>query len=265
MKFVALFCLAIAALHADDDLYAGWLDMYDLKFAAAHQRFDRWERARPADALGPASHAAGYLFSELARLGVLESELFVEDKSFLHRKKLQPDPEAKRLFFEQAGRTDNLADAALTKNASDADALLAKSLALGLRADYLALIERQNLAPLDYTKRSRAFAERLLQVDPHNYDSFLGPGVENYLLSLKPAPIRWILGMTGANTDRAKGIQELKLTAEHGHYLEPFAKLLLAVASLRAKDPGQAKIILQGLHARFPDNPLFARELGRLK
>ena len=83
-------------------------------------------------------------------------------------------------------------------------------------------------------------------------------------MSLKSAPIRIFLRMTGSRIDHDKGIDPPRLTAKHGHYFEPFAKLLLAVAALRDKDTEQAKRLLSQLHERFPDNPLYERELGRL-
>lgn len=248
-----------------DDLYAGWLKMYNLKFPEAQQQFQAWEGAHPADPMGPLSQAAGYLFGEFARLGVLESELFTEDKTFLGRPKLNADPAAKQHFDDQVNRADGLADAALLKNGDDERALLVKSLSLGLRADYAAMIEKQNLLPLRLTKESRMYAERLLQKHPANYDAYLGPGVENYLLSLKPAPVRFILEMTGAKANRQAGVEQLKMTAAHGHFLEPYAKLLLAVAALRDKNTGQAQAILAELHSRFPENPLYLKELQRLR
>jgi hypothetical protein len=57
---------------------------------------------------------------------------------------------------------------------------------------------------------------------------------------------------------------QLRLTAAHGSYLEPFAKLLLAVAALRDKNPEQARTLLRGLRDRFPHNDLYSRELSRL-
>lgn len=263
-RFVAVLLLCAGASRADD-LYTGWQKMYDLQFPEAQRQFTLWQRTHPTNPLGPLSHAAAYLFSEFARLGVLESELFIEDKSFFHRQRLQADPAAKEHFLKELDSTDQMADAALATNANDTDALLAKSLALGLRADYLALIERQNVAPLKLTKESRAYAERLLKVDPNIADAHIAPGVENYLLSQKPLPVRWVLGWTGAQTDRQTGVEELKHTASQGHYLEPFAKLLLAVAALRDKDTGSARSILEELHRRFPDNPLYLKELSRLK
>ena len=238
--------------------------MYDLKFDDAHRSFAAWKQSYPNDPLGPASNAAAYLFSELARLGALESELFVDDSRFKGRAKLRPDPAKKALFVQELGQAERLADAALQRSGADPNALFVKSLASGLRADNAGLIEKQSLAALGYTKDGRIFAERLLQADPQASDAYLGPGVENYMLSLKPAPLRILLRMTGANVDREKGLEELRETAAHGHYLEPFAKLLLAVAALRDNNPTRARELLGELHRRFPDNELYIRELDRI-
>ena len=78
----------------DNEIYQGWLRMYDLRFDEAHRIFAAWSAANPNDPLGPASDAAAFLFSELARLGSLESELFVDDIRFINRKKLTADPTA---------------------------------------------------------------------------------------------------------------------------------------------------------------------------
>jgi hypothetical protein len=58
---------------------------------------------------------------------------------------------------------------------------------------------------------------------------------------------------------------DLQQTAEHGHYLAPFAQILLAIAYVREKDKARAVEILSSLRSKFPDNPLFAREISRLE
>ena len=83
-------------------------------------------------------------------------------------------------------------------------------------------------------------------------------------LSLKPAPLRVLLRVTGSNVDRERGLEEIRETALHGHYLEPFAKLLLAVAALRDNNPVRARELLGELHRRFPDNELYTREMDRI-
>ena len=70
--------------------------MYDLQFDAAHVTFQGWMRQHPEDPMGPASDAAGYLFSELDRLQILQSEFFLHDDLFVNQKKLAADPALKQ-------------------------------------------------------------------------------------------------------------------------------------------------------------------------
>jgi hypothetical protein len=238
--------------------------MYDLKFDHAHEILKQWRELHPEDSLGPASDAAAYLFSELARLGVLESELFVDDEQFKNRRTFDPNPAVQASFTQCISEADRLADSALQQSSDDARALFVKTLTHGLRADYVALINGQGLRALSYAKSGRVYAEQLMHADPQAFDAYLGPGIENYLLSLKPIALRVLLRLTGSQADRQKGLQNLQSTAQHGYYLEPFAKLLLAVAALRDNQKDKAREILSELHNRFPDNRLYSLELNRL-
>jgi hypothetical protein len=69
----------------------------------------------------------------------------------------------------------------------------------------------------------------------------------------------------GAETDKQVGLDKAHLTAEKGHYLLPFARLLLAVAALRDKNIAQAREELSWLAAQFPANHLFREELAKVK
>jgi hypothetical protein len=258
-------CLARAMLSSSAPLDLGFRQMYNLQFEEAHRTFNDWEQLHPYDPLGPASDAAAYLFSELDRLGVLQWKLFLDDQQFKTSKKLTPDPASKQAFDRALARSEQLADGVLARSPQDENALLAKVMGLGLRSDYLALIEKRYLASLGYMKTARILAQKLLAIAPSCYDAYLAVGVENYILGLKPAPVRWLLRIYGAQTDEAQGIEKLRLTAEKGHYLLPFARLLLAVAALRDKNQNQAKDLLAGLAREFPSNTLYRRELERLR
>lgn len=243
---------------------AGYRQMYNLDFDGAHQTFKSWEAAHPQDPLGPASNAAAFLFAEFARLHILESELFTDDDKFAHRDRQSPDPVTRAAFESELQKAELMADQNLSHLPGDHRALFAKVLAGGLRGDYTALIEKRNRAALSSMKLSRTMAERLLAEDPSCYDAYLAVGVENYLLGTNPAPVRWILHLTGAQTDKVDGITKLQLTAEKGHYLAPFARLLLAVAALRDHNRPKARDLLNGLAQEFPQNPLYRRELDRI-
>src|SRR6202453_1210856 len=257
-----LLLLALVSAHAADalaptEIEQGFQNMYNLDFQKAHQDFSTWEQMHPEDPMGPVSQAAGFLFGEFARLDILESQLFTDDQEFEARSKLRPDPKVREQFFAAVDRADQLADAALKLHADDSNALFAKVLAMGLRSDYVALIDKEDLAALSYMKQGRILAQQLLQQKPDAYDALLAVGVENYMTGIKPAPVRWMLRMGGIKPDKDQGIRELQQTAAHGNLLKPFAKLLLAVAALRDKDDAQGCSLLHELAVDYPRNPLY--------
>lgn len=254
-----------ASLGTSAPLDVGFREMYNLEFSGAHKTFQAYIAAHPDDPFGPTSDGAAYLFDEFNRLGVLQTELFVDDGKFLGRARPLPDPAIREKFKRAIAHSQKLAEVVLKRSPNDRNALFATVLDLGLESDYLAMVEKRDLPALAYTKRAGTEAEKLLTVAPDCYDAYLAIGVENYILGLKPAPVRWLLRLYGAEADAEVGIQKLQLTAAKGHYLLPFARLLLAVAALRDKNRRQAKYLLQNLAQEFPNNQLYRRELSRLQ
>jgi hypothetical protein len=242
----------------------GFLRLYDLDFSGGQREFESWEKLNPDNPMGPASEAAGILFSEFDRLGVLEAQFYVEDSVFAARKKYEADPGQRVRFDRQLSRAEDLAKSRLSRDSRDRDALLAMTLAAGLRSDYAALIEKRNLASLHYTKEATAWAQQLLAADPGCYDAHLAGGISRYIIGSMAAPVRWFLRLGGVSGDKADGIAELQKTAAKGQLLAPFARILLAIAYVREKDLPHARELLLGLQRDFPNNSLFGRELARL-
>jgi predicted Zn-dependent protease len=87
----------------------------------------------------------------------------------------------------------------------------------------------------------------------------------NYVIGSLPGLKKFFLGFAGIHGDKKAGIQQLQIAADHGHYLRPFAKILLALAALREKKTEVARAQLNDLVTEFPENPLFASELAKLK
>jgi len=254
-----------AALPVQPLLDEGYRQMYGLDFPAAHGAFAEYERVNPSDAMGPVSDAVADLFTEFDRLNILRSDYWLNDKSFFVINKSAGDPSLKKHFEESLARGRQLSIIALKGSPDDESALLANTMVLGLHADYLALIDKKNLAALSEMKQSRNLADKLLAVHPEVYDAYIAPGIENYLLSLKPAPVRWILRLAGAETDREAGLRKMRMTAENGHYFLPYARLLLAIADLRDNNLADANEKLTWLAAQYPGNHIFREELAKLK
>jgi hypothetical protein len=266
---VLLAALSPAAADADAVFTTPALDhgfqlLYNLDFDRAHGIFSQWEQNHPDDPMGPTCDAVRLLFSEFHRLGILEGQFLVDDKKFENRPKLTPDPSIRARFDATIERAQLAARTRLTKNPKDRDALFAMTLTNGLQADYAALIEKRNLASLHFTKESTMWGERTLAVDPDCYDAHIAGGISKYIIGSMAAPVRWLVRLGGVSGDKQAGVKELKLVADRGHYLAPFANILLAIAYVRDHDKQRARELLASLRDQFPANPLFAQEIARL-
>jgi len=253
----------IEVLH-EPELDAGFHLLYELKPEEARAQFEAWQKSHPEDPLGSASEAASYLFEECYRQGILTSEFFPDNKRFLGKVTLKPDPQLRAAFFAADKRAQDLAQLRLKTNPDDANALFAMTLSLGMQADYASLIDKHQVESLKMIRDSDSYAKKLLVVTPDAADAYFTLGAANYIIGSLPGYKKFLLGFSGIHGDKRVGIQQLEIAAARGYYLRPFAKILLALAALREKNTEVARTQLQELVAEFPENPLFASELAKL-
>jgi len=252
------------ALHVPE-LDAGFHLLYELKPEEARKQFEAWQKSHPEDPLGSASMAASYLFEECYRQGILTSEIFLDNKRFFGTIPLKTDPKLRAVFFAADKQAQDLAELRLKTNPDDTNALFAMTLSVGMEADYASLIDKHQLDSLKMIGEADKYAKKLLVIAPDAADAYLTLGTANYVIGSLPRLKRFILGLAGIHGNKKAGIQQLEIAADHGHYLRPFAKILLALAALREKKPAVARAQLGQLVAEFPGNPLFANELAKLK
>jgi hypothetical protein len=248
----------------DSNLDAGFGLLYELKFDAAREKFTVWEQSHPTEPLGPALEAAADLFEEFYRQGVLTSEFFLDDDRLTGGITGKPDADLEARFVATAKRAEDRAHARLADYPRDPDALFALTLISGMRADNATLLEKKQLEGLHYLREGDHAAHALLAVAPDTEDAYLAVGAANYIIGCMPVYKRAVLWMGGIHGDKALGMQQVARAAANGHYLRPYAKLLLALAALREKNPELARKEFSDLAAEFPDNPLFASELAKI-
>jgi len=259
-----LVALSEAAAQEPASLENGYRLMYGLDFRSAEQVFQEWQRAHPRDPFGPMSAASNLLFEELNRMGILQAQFFVDDASFTARSALAPDLQLRGRFEAALADAEALARPVLATDPHDHDALFALAMVYGLRADYAALVEGHNIAFLSNARKAATLAQTLLKLAPDYADAHLAAGVAQYVVGSLIAPLRWVLRLAGYAGDKSRGMEEVGVTAAHGRFLGPFARILLAIAYLRTDDMAHARDLLVGLAHDFPSNALFAREIRRL-
>ncbi|HYI97721.1 MAG TPA: hypothetical protein VEX68_29545 [Bryobacteraceae bacterium] len=264
MSVLPLFALFFAAAPNPTAIDKFFARMYNFDFVGAHSIVDAHLRAKPADGFGHAVRASAFLFQELHRLRILESEFFAEDKRFIAKKKLKPDPQTRDVFEASLQTADREAQRVIASNPKDAEALFTMSLVASLRADYMALIDKRQLQSLTYIKESQSWSLRLLQSHPNFADAELTGGACEYLLGSMPFFVRWFVRVDGVEGQKASAAPKLERVAASGRYLGPFARILLAIVHLREKQPARSLAILNQLSREYPQNPLFRSEAKKV-
>lgn len=252
-----------AAMTAVPELQTGFRFLYEQKFPEARQTFLDWEGRHPEDPFGPAAVAASYLFEEFYRRGVLTSDFFLDDRKFLRGIDGKPDPARLQDIYAALDRTRVTARALMKTNPNDPEALFSLTLASGMQADALSLLEHKQFESLKHIKEAENTAGKLLAEQPNAADAWLALGAAHYVIGCLSGPKRFVLRFDGIHGDRKLGMEELTRTASEGRYLRPYAKILLALAARREKKDELARNLLRELNEEFPSSPLFAVEYAR--
>jgi tetratricopeptide (TPR) repeat protein len=245
------------------ELMTGFRLLYEQKFPEGREKFTAWESQHPEEPFGQVAVAASYLFEEFYRQGVLTSEFFLDDNKFLKGIEGKPDPGRMREFLDALGRARELAKSRLKKTPKDPEALFALTLAAGMESDADSILFKKQLDGLKRMKEANEYAKQLLAVQPDAYDAWVAPGSANYIIGSLSVGFRMMLWFGGIHGDKKLGMEQVGKTAENGRYLQPFAKILLALAARREKQNALAQKLLRELTEEFPASPLFAAEYAK--
>ena len=239
--------------------------MYNFDFNSADQEMNAYISEHPEDPLGYAFRASALLFRELDRLAILEAEFFSSNKRVMNEKKLNPDAKLKERFLASIEQSKAMGRARLVADPNESNALFALCLDAGLITDYMGLIEKRQLGSLTHAKESHSYAVKLLKIDPGFTDAYLTTGLTEYLLGTVPFFVKWFVRFEEAEGNKTLAVERLNSVVYKGKYLGPFAKILLAIIDVREKRPLAAEMKLAELSRDFPENPLFRKELEKLR
>jgi hypothetical protein len=251
------------AFVTDPDLAKGFHHLYEQDFPAARRIFTDWENAHPDQPFGEVAIAASYLFEELYRQNVLSSDFFLDQKRFLNGIDGKPDADQMNHFRGAVDHARVLSKALLKKNPKDREGLFGLTLAAGMESDAYAILEKKQVDALKRLKEANENAKVLLAVQPDANDAYVALGAANYIIGSLNAGYRMGLWFIGIHGDKKVGMEQLEKTASNGRYLQPFAKILLALSARREKQDELAQRLLLELTQEFPTNRTFATEYAK--
>jgi tetratricopeptide (TPR) repeat protein len=237
--------------------------LYQQKFTESRQAFQQWAAQNPSEPFGQVSLAATYLFEEFYLQHVLTSDYFLDDKRFLGGITGTPDPTRMKNFEDSCGRARNLANRRLKGHPRDPEGLFALTLCAGMQSDADSMLMKRHYDALKHLKEANNNAEILLREHPEAYDAYVAPGIAYYVIGSLSSSARFLLWFGGIHGDKELGMSEVQKTADNGHYLKPFAQILLALSARREKKDAMAQKNLKALTEEFPGNAVYDTEYAK--
>lgn len=260
----------LGELDADDaafsnvpEITSGFRLLYIQQFSEGRAQFTAWAAEHPDDPFGQVAIAASYLFEEFYHQGVLTSDFFLNDKTFLNGIEGKPDLERMQGFDTAIENTRKLAARRLEKNPDDPEALYALTLAAGMDSDADMILRKRRMEALKRLKEANAHAKTLLAKRPEAADVYIALGSANYIIGSLSVGFRAMLWFGGIHGDKKLGMEQVGKTVEGGLYLKPFAKIMLALAARREKQNKLAQKLLHELAEEFPESPLYPLEYAK--
>ncbi|MBS1840644.1 MAG: hypothetical protein JSS69_00360 [Acidobacteria bacterium] len=247
------------------ELSDGFTFLYTQHFPEARAKFSEWADAHPTEPFPEAALAASFLFEEFYRQGVLTSDFFLNEKRFLKGIEGKPDAERMKKFREALAKARSLAKAKLAQHPKDPEALFSMTIAAGMESNADAILEKKQLDALKLIKEANQDAKQLLAQRPDALDANVALGSANYIIGSLNAGTRFMLWFGNIHGDKKLGMAQMQDAADKGHYLKPFAKILLALAARREKQNELAQRLLKELTDEFPTSDLFAAEYAKVR
>ncbi|HKZ52369.1 MAG TPA: tetratricopeptide repeat protein [Candidatus Acidoferrales bacterium] len=255
---------AAISLQSERKLREAFEHVYSLEFGPARQLLKEVAAAEPESATVCAFWASALLYEIMAHQGSLQSQLFVTSNEFLRHARLAVDPALDASFHSVSALAEQRARHRLEKNPDDVDGLFGLGLVYASQANYLAGVKAEYVNGVRKGEKAYDLHNRLRELRPEIHDTGVVLGVREYVIGSLPRATRFLLFFLGAGGNAERGLDYLRETAERGEFLRTYARVLLTVAWIRAEKLDRALVLLKGLQAHYPRNPIFLLELAKL-
>ena len=238
---------------------------YQLDYAGAVERFERFHAAHPGDPQGTVLLLEAVLFQELYRQDLLDTTFYANDGFLTGRHATAEDPAIRDRILALADETVREADWRIGRDPNDVDALYARGWARALKCTYIAMVERGYGAGFRLATKARDDEERVLKLDPEYVDAKLVAGVYEYVVGALPWPFKLLIGFAGITGSKIRGMELLSDAGNRGVMTSIEARTVIALFLRREARYREAIQEVRGLKSLYPRDFLFCLEEANLR
>ncbi|MDO8550660.1 MAG: hypothetical protein Q7S39_11000 [Ignavibacteria bacterium] len=110
-------------------------------------------------------------------------------------------------------------------------------------------------------KKSDSYLTDALEINPENFDAYLGLGLFSFAAGQTPGAFKWALKLAGISGDTETGLNHIRLAAEKGKYSKVEAQYYYSQIS---SEYSIASEYITSLVKKYPENLLFSYSLASL-
>lgn len=173
-------------------------------------------------------------------------------------------PELKKQIVSSNHKAISLAREAKSATTSKTELLFYSGAAYGNLALFYGA-ESDWLKAVRYGRRARDLHREVITRDSTYYDALVAPGLYNYYGAALPKIVSFLSRLAGFGGDREKGLQQLRLAAEHGDFARVEAASFLADFYIEQGNYEAAYGIYARLSATYPDNPYYLLDCAHVR
>ncbi len=108
------------------------------------------------------------------------------------------------------------------------------------------------------SRNSQSSLKKVIEINPENYDAYLGLGLFNFALGQVPSAFKWALSLIGFSGDKESGVKLIEKAAEKGIYAKVEASFYLSqIYSDFYEEYDKAEKLLFSITSKYPENILF--------
>ncbi len=237
---------------------------YNLDYDRALSRFEAIRTAHPESALATDYVLMVVIFRELYHQDLLDTTYYAHDNFLTSKRTVRVADTTRERIDSLTEMAIDLAGRQIENDPHDANAWFARGYARGMHAAFIMLADHSFVAAARQGLAARNDSEQVLRIDPDYADAKMAVGIQQFAIASLPKFLRVVIGITGVNGTKEKGLNLLRECAAHGTVNSIQSQTALSLFLRHDGRYPEALAVQHGLAERFPRDYLFRLEEANL-
>ena len=251
-------------LNLDPLVRQGYDRFYNLDYDGALKDFNQIAQQHPQDPMAWNYILVVTIFRELYHQDLLDTTYYAHDSFIFNKREVNISKQAHDQINSLTDKVVSMCNARLDQNPNDKNALFARGYARGMHAAFITLADHSFSAAAHQGLQARNDSEAVLKIDPQYADANMAIGIQQFAVASLPRFLRIMVGMFGVGGSKQKGIELLRISAEHGVVTSVESRTALSLFLRHDGRYPEALQVERSLTQQYPHDYLFALEVANL-